>query len=274
MPELPEVETVCQGISPTLIKHKIAKVVVRRKDLRFPIPENFIPAIEDKIVQAVSRRAKYILITFSDSTILMIHLGMSGKVLVYPKKRAQHEKHDHVSFYLDNGTELAFNDPRRFGFMDITTTHDLDTHKAITHLGVEPLGNHLHADYLKEQFKNRSIPIKQALMNHEIIVGVGNIYASESLFDAGISPFTPAKKLSKNTLSDLIVSVQKILRDAIASGGSTLKDYTTSNGDAGYFQHSFQVYSRENNPCFKCESAIKKCTQGGRSTFYCSNCQK
>ena len=273
MPELPEVETVCRGLSAVLPGHSFTHIELRRKDLRLPFPANLSHAIENNRVIRISRRAKYILIFFADAKVLIIHLGMSGRILVFPHKRNAAEKHDHVIMDLDDGKEVAFNDPRRFGLMDITTEALLAKHPLLASLGVEPLEDGFTADYMRHALAGKKIPIKVALMDHHIVVGIGNIYACESLFKARINPQRPAKEIPPDALERLVPAAQEILRAAITAGGSTLKDYVQASGERGYFQHRFSVYGRDGKPCFDCGTAITRIVQSGRSTFFCPACQ-
>ncbi len=281
MPELPEVETVARGLTPHLKNRRFKQVELRRKDLRTPFPKDFVKRLEGAEILDISRRAKYLLLKLDTAETLVIHLGMSGTLVLRPKgHNALPEKHDHVLFTLDNGMGLVFNDPRRFGLMDLTG--DLTTYAPFMHLGPEPLGKLFNSVTLKASLKGRNTPIKTAIMNQEVVVGVGNIYASESLFLAGISPFRPAKSLKDDEYQALVSAIQKTLKAAIKSGGSTLRDFVRSSGDSGYFQHHFKVYGREGKPCLCGAKSyillitplIQKKVQQGRATYYCSNCQK
>ena len=273
MPELPEVETVVRELQKSLIGNSFRQIITLRDNIREPIPD--LSGFEGKKIGAVMRRAKYILIRIQDSGVrsrgektlnpdLIIHLGMSGKIMVgRPQER---KKHDHVVFELSNGDEMVFNDARRFGLVTISNE------RFFSHLGPEPLDAGFDAKYFKKALSTRKGPIKIAIMDQELVVGVGNIYAAESLFRTGIDPRTPANKVTK--LAELIKNIRAVLTEAIESGGSTLRDYVRSSGDLGYFQHSHAVYGREKEPCIKCKTPIEKITQGGRSTFYCPKCQK
>ena len=277
MPELPEVETVVRGIAPYLKKRRITQVELRRADLRVPFPKGFKERLEGAAITSITRRAKYILIGLNTAETLVIHLGMSGSLTFYegPKR-----KHDHVVFTLDDGKRLVFNDPRRFGLMELVK--NTKTHKLFAHLGVEPLEKEFNSVTLGASLKTRSGPIKTAIMDQKVVVGVGNIYASESLFQAHISPLRKASSLKKSEISALCDSIKNVLGSAIKSGGSSIKDFVQSSGKAGYFQHSFEVYGRANKPCLcaakhgtlKLTPLVKKITQQGRATYYCSNCQK
>lgn len=274
MPELPEVETVCRGLESTIKGHKFVRVQNFRDNLRTAFPANFAKNLEGRKVTGIARRAKYILINLDNNTTLIVHLGMSGRMVVYPHLRNKQEKHDHVIFQDDAGREIVFNDPRRFGMMDIVSTDKIGQHKAIRDLGVEPLEDSFDGKALQALLKGRKIPVKLAIMNANLVVGVGNIYACESLLRSGIAPTREAQSLSLKECNKLAADIKIVLEAAIKAGGSTLKDYVASSGEAGYFQHNFKVYGRENQPCTSCGSEIKRIVQGGRSTFFCGKCQK
>jgi formamidopyrimidine-DNA glycosylase len=277
MPELPEVETVVRELQASLIGKSFGQIITLRDDIREPIPD--LSGLEGKRIASVSRRAKYIIIgvqglayggqrniatRHTPNAELIIHLGMSGQITIgRPQPR---KKHDHVVFELSNGDEMVFNDARRFGLVT------LNNPKLFSHLGPEPLSNEFNEEYLENALTRRKGPVKVALMDQELVVGVGNIYASEALFRSRINPKLPANKV-KN-LPMLISNIRAVLLEAIESGGSTLRDYVRSSGDLGYFQHSFAVYGRDKKPCVKCKASIEKITQAGRSTFYCPKCQK
>lgn len=276
MPELPEVETTMRGIAPHIKNRTIIKVEQRRKDLRFPFPRGFVSRLEGATITDLSRRAKYILVHLDSGETLIIHLGMSGSLVF----RSDTRKHDHVVFTFDDGMRLVFNDPRRFGLMDLVK--DTTNHKLFVHLGAEPLEKTFNSVTLEHSLRNKKTPIKTAIMDQTVVVGVGNIYASESLFLAKISPLRPANSLKKNEYQALVDAIKLTLKAAIKSGGSTLRDFVRSSGDAGYFQHHFNVYRREDKPCL-CAAKhgiltitplVKKITQQGRATYYCSTCQK
>lgn len=277
MPELPEVETVVSGLTPHLKNRRFSRVELRRKDLRIPFPKDFAERLEGAKIKDISRRAKYILILLDTGETLVVHLGMSGTLVFYDGKP---RKHDHVAFIFDNGKKLVFNDPRRFGLMDLVT--DTHTHKLFVHLGPEPLSDDFNSVTLKASLNGSSAPIKVAIMDQKRVVGVGNIYASESLFRAHISPLRKANSLKNGEISALCVAIKSVLSDAIRSGGSTLRDFVRSSGDSGYFQHHFDVYGRENKPCLcaakpdilTSRPLVKKIVQQGRATYYCSRCQK
>lgn len=280
MPELPEVETVMRGLEPAMIGKKINSVIKRRANLRIPFPDNLENALEGRKVQSLTRRGKYIIINLDSSAVLVIHLGMSGRVLIINDKNYEPEKHDHLLIILNDGTQIVYNDPRRFGMVFLTSQDNFSSHKAFKDMGPEPLGNDFNAPILKERLKGKKTSIKQALLDQRIVCGLGNIYVCEALYDAGIAPTAIAGEISLSRLELLTKEIKKVLNRAIKAGGSTLKDYRHADGELGYFQHSFKVYDREGQICPKCKKAgvvkpcIKRITQSGRSTFYCSKTQK
>lgn len=280
MPELPEVETVCRGLAQALAGLRLTDIDQRRKDLRTPIPPRLGEKLAGHRVAAVTRRAKYIQMLFDDGQALLLHLGMSGRMKIMDAPQPP-GKHDHLIFHFKGGTTVAFNDPRRFGACDWVKQADtLPHHKWLRHLGVEPLEKGFNPDYLLAAFKTRKTAVKLALMDQAIVVGVGNIYASESLFQAGIDPRRAAGSLKPKELEKLVPAVQKVLRAAIAAGGSTLRDYRQADGGLGYFQHQFAVYDRAGETCPGCTctpqrtGGIQRLVQGGRSTFFCTTKQK
>lgn len=274
MPELPEVETVRRGLEPVLVGQRFECVVLNRPDLRIPFPEGFVETIEGQRVQAVSRRSKYLLLRLENNHNIIIHLGMSGRVVVYPSKRNRQETHDHVCFYLDDGKEIVFNDPRRFGLMTLIEQSELERHPLLAHLGPEPLTEAFTAHTLIAAFQGKKAPVKTMIMDNHVVVGVGNIYAAESLFRAKISPQRPAGQVTAQEAEILVAVIKNVLEDALQSGGSTLRDYVRSSGDPGYFQHHFAVYDREGKPCERCDGTIIRFKQAGRSSFACDRCQK
>ncbi len=274
MPELPEVETVRRGLEPVLVGRRFEHVVLNRPDLRIPFPEGFAETIAGQRVQAVGRRSKYLLLQLENHQNIVIHLGMSGRVVVYPNRRNRQETHDHVCFYLEDGKEIVFNDPRRFGLMTLVSETELPTHSLFAALGPEPLTDHFTADTLLKAFRGKKAPVKNLIMDNHVVVGVGNIYAAESLFRAGISPQRPAGKVTPKEAGILAAVIKDVLNAALESGGSTLRDYVRSSGDPGYFQHHFAVYDREGKPCERCKGTIIRFKQAGRSSFACDSCQK
>lgn len=273
MPELPEVETTRRGLLKTVKGQRIAEVELRRRDLRFPFPGDLQERLTDRTITDIRRRAKYLLIDLDSGDVLLAHLGMSGSFRVIPAVGYEPKKHDHVVLTLENGNLCVFHDPRRFGILDLFTAKQEAEHALLVHLGPEPLSKDFSAKYLTEALIRRKGPIKPVLMDQKLVVGVGNIYASESLFLAGIHPETPAHKTVKK-VPLLVQSIQTVLKAAIDSGGSTLRDFLGADGASGYFQHRFQVYERENDACTQCGSAIKSATHAGRSTYWCARCQK
>lgn len=274
MPELPEVETVCRGLAKTILGKKIINATNFRPNLRIPFPENFSDALNGRTIANIERRAKYILITLDDDTIIIAHLGMSGKMVVYDKFQNQRKNHDHALFQFDDGKEVVFNDPRRFGLITFSDIANIDSHKLIAHLGVEPLEDEFSGKKLYELLKNKNTPIKNTIMDASIVVGVGNIYVCEALFRSAILPTCKSRSISLKKCEELATNIKDVLNEAILSGGSTLRDYVQSSGDSGYFQHQFYVYGREGEPCNICNNSIQRIKQSGRSTFYCSKCQK
>ncbi len=269
MPELPEVETIKNYIEPLIINKKFSDISVRNGNLRKKVPDNFaVIAVNSKII-AVARRAKYLIISLKNNFSIIIHLGMTGKILAHQKK-IDFVKHDHIIFTLDNGSYLYFNDVRRFGMVDYVNQEKLQEFER--KLGLEPLNNDFNGDYLYKISKNKRIEIKKLIMNQKYLVGVGNIYASEALFLSKIHP--TSLQLTKKQCFVLAYNIKKILLKSIEKGGSTIKDYVLVNGSSGYFQNEFFVYGRENKPCKICMNEVKKIKQANRSSFYCSKCQK
>jgi formamidopyrimidine-DNA glycosylase len=267
MPELPEVETTVRGLSRVLEGRRITRVEARRADLRRALPQDLGQRLTGAHVTALRRRAKYGLIDTDRGDTLVFHLGMSGHWRIDPGNRA---KHDHFLVETDEGRAIVLNDARRFGSLDLVRTDELDEWPAFKALGPEPLG--IDARELKRRLAGRSAPIKLLLLDQKIIAGLGNIYVCEALYRAGIHPRRVAGKISLERLQLLVSAIQEVLEEAIAAGGSTLKDFAAPDGELGYFPKSFQVYDREGQPC-KCNSVVRRFVQGGRSTFYCPKCQ-
>ena len=283
MPELPEVETVRAGIDTVMRGAVIVKADVRRPDLRWPFPDRMAERLTGARVTALRRRSKYILVDLSSGETLIIHLGMSGRILISREAQGQFhhdhpapEKHDHVVFDMDNGARITFNDPRRFGAMDLGDTVTLEEHWLIKDIGPEPLGNAFDEDYLIERIKSRNSPIKTVLLDQKLVAGLGNIYVCEVLHRTGISPLRKAARLSPKRAATLVPAIRTVLNEAIAAGGSSLRDYKQADGELGYFQHTFRVYDREDAPCPTkgCAGHIKRVVQSGRSSFYCPSCQR
>ncbi|MBR2573347.1 MAG: bifunctional DNA-formamidopyrimidine glycosylase/DNA-(apurinic or apyrimidinic site) lyase [Loktanella sp.] len=283
MPELPEVETVKAGIAPVMTGQVIALAEVNRPDLRWPFPENMADRLTGRRVLGLRRRSKYILVDLDSGETLLIHLGMSGRMLVSgaPQGVFYHPhpapaKHDHVVFHMDGGARITFNDARRFGAMDLMPTATQEDHWLIRDLGPEPLGNGFDETYLVARLKGRNTPIKSALLDQRIVAGLGNIYVCEVLFRAGIDPRRKAGQIAARRVASLVPLIRDVLHEAIAAGGSSLRDYRQSDGELGYFQHGFQVYDREGAPCVTpdCGRPIRRIVQSGRSSFFCAQCQR
>jgi len=273
MPELPEVETVRTGLDAALKGSKIAGVTLRRADLRIPFPENMAARLAGKTIESIRRRAKYLLFDLGGGDVLIAHLGMSGRFSVVPKFSKKLGTHDHVVITLTDGRALIYNDPRRFGLMTIAQSSELTSHPLFAALGPEPLEKEFSTAYLKLELTRRNTAVKVALMDQALVVGVGNIYASEALFLAGIDPNIPAKTVADRA-KPIIAVIRKVLTDAIESGGSSLRDFMHVSGESGYFQHRFNVYGREGKPCFSCGEPVRSTRLSGRSTFFCPHCQK
>ena len=271
MPELPEVETTRRGIEPHIEKRQVSDVILRRSNLRWPITPALCEELPSQIIDSVSRRGKYLLLGTERGTVL-IHLGMSGSLRIVDSKRAI-AAHDHVDFVFNGGKILRYTDPRRFGCI-LWSSEPLDIHPLLASLGPEPLSDDFHSDYLFGSSRGRSAPIKNFIMDSKIVVGVGNIYANESLFLAGINPKRSAGKISKPRYEKLVQCIRRVLQKAIDVGGTTLKDFTNSDGEPGYFAQSLQVYGRAGEHCHTCRSTLKEIRQGQRSTVYCPKCQR
>ncbi|SFJ62099.1 bifunctional DNA-formamidopyrimidine glycosylase/DNA-(apurinic or apyrimidinic site) lyase [Celeribacter neptunius] len=283
MPELPEVETVRRGLEPSMAGGRIARAEVNRPDLRWPFPERMAERLTGAEVLRLRRRSKYILADLDTSETLLIHLGMSGRMTVSGDPLGQFvhdhpaaQKHDHVVFHMENGARVTFNDPRRFGAMDLMATGTEETHPLLAKLGPEPLGNGFSEDHLVAALKSRNTPIKTALLDQHVVAGLGNIYVCEVLFRAGIHPARKAARISEARIAALVPIIRAVLAEAIEAGGSSLKDFRQADGELGYFQHSFRVYGREGDPCVTpdCASVVKRITQSGRSSFFCPSCQR
>lgn len=274
MPELPEVETVCRGLEPVLKGQVIARADLHRGDLRKPFPKNLKTVLKGAKVGAISRRAKYILLHLDSGFIVILHLGMSGRLLIEGKDYTP-KKHDHLVLHTKKGAQIVFNDARRFGVVDLARADALEQHPSFAHLGPEPLSNHFSGPALAEKLAGKKAAIKVAIMDQRVVVGVGNIYASEALFLAGISPKTPAGRVRGDKAEALAAAIKTVLKKAITAGGSTLRDHRQANGELGYFQHHFAVYDREGQACPGCTcdivktGGIRRIVQGGRSSFYC-----
>jgi formamidopyrimidine-DNA glycosylase len=293
MPELPEVETVRRGLESTFVGAAIRKLERRRADLRFPFPPDFDRRVEGRTILALGRRAKYLLADLDSGDVLVMHLGMSGSFRieapsgtsapgVFHHDRSKDPAHDHVTFHLSSGARIVYNDPRRFGFMDIVARRDLPAHPFFHALGIEPLGNELDGELVSRLFKDKKMPLKAALLDQRLIAGLGNIYVCEALHRAGLSPKRIAGTLARKggdgspRTALLASSIRAVLEEAVAAGGSSLRDHRQADGALGYFQHAFRVYDREGEPCPKpgCQGIVKRIVQSGRSTFYCGVCQR
>jgi formamidopyrimidine-DNA glycosylase len=271
MPELPEVETTRRGLAPLLVGRTIRSVKVHNRALRWPVPHDLNRVLTGQAVHDIQRRSKYLLVSLTHGT-LIIHLGMTGHLRVVLAAAAL-KKHDHVELLLDNGCALRFNDSRRFGAMLWTGEHPLQ-HPLLKNLGPEPFDAAFSAAYLFDRAQGRVVAIKPFLMDARTVVGVGNIYASEALFRAGIDPRRAAGKVSRAACSRLVESVRDVLAEAIAAGGTTIRDFANSDGEPGYFRISLRVYGRAGEPCVTCRAPIRQLRLGQRSTYFCAKCQK
>lgn len=275
MPELPEVETTGRGIAARLLNQRIIRLEQRRRDLRFPLPKNLAQKLEGRTLLAVTRRAKYLLLRLDGGSSLLLHLGMSGRMVIADSDDGQRDRHDHVVFTFGNGAVMRFNDARRFGMLDLVKTGEEHKHRLLAHIGPEPLDKAFTAKVLQERLRGRKAAIKLALLDQGVVAGIGNIYACEALYDAGINPNTEAGKVPPDKLALLVPAIKKVLKAALKDGGSSLRDYVQASGELGYFQTRFAVYDREGQPCPKCRHSGATCkgvlrfTQGGRSTFWC-----
>lgn len=293
MPELPEVETVRRGLMPVLQGAIIESAEARRPDLRWPLPENFAERLAGRRIEAVGRRAKYLLADLDGGEVMILHLGMSGSIRIDGTKtagrpglfhhpRAEGGPHDHVVLHLAGGATVTFNDPRRFGAILIVPYDRLDSHPLLASLGPEPLGNGFNAEYLARACARRHSSLKAALLDQKLVAGLGNIYVCEALYRARLSPRRLAHTIATAAgaptarAERLVIAIRDVLREAIQAGGSSLRDHRQVNGALGYFQHAFKVYDREGQPCqtLHCRDTIRRIAQGGRSTFYCPTCQR
>lgn len=283
MPELPEVETVRRGLAPVMEGQVIARAQVNRPDLRWPFPPRMAERLTGQRVLGLRRRSKYILADLGSGETLLIHLGMSGRMLISgdPLGRFVHdhpapEKHDHVVLHMDTGARITFNDPRRFGAMDLMPTATAEAHPLLARLGPEPLGNSFSEAYLGAALKGKNTPIKAALLDQRIVAGLGNIYVCEALFRARISPRRRAGQISAARAASLVPVIRDVIAEAIEAGGSSLRDFRQTDGELGYFQHRFDVYDREGQPCRHegCPGTVRRIVQSGRSSFYCVKCQR
>ncbi len=291
MPELPEVETVRRGLEPAMQDARILRAEARRPDLRFPLPSNFAARLQGRRIEALSRRAKYLLADLDDGNVLVMHLGMSGSFRVrlgdnetvpgeFHHERSALAAHDHVVFHLEGGAgrvSITYNDPRRFGFMDLVPRAGIEESRHFSGMGMEPLGNALDGPALARLFEGKAAPLKAALLDQKLVAGLGNIYVCEALWQAGLSPRRSAGSVGSDKRADaLSVAIRDVLMRAIEAGGSTLRDHRLADGSLGYFQHSFNVYGREGQECRRpgCGGTIHRIVQSGRSTFLCPKCQR
>lgn len=267
-----------RGLSPVLSGQLIRRIETRRRDLRVPFPKDLKKRLEGRRISHLARRAKYCQIFLESGDCLVIHLGMSGRLLI--TRDCTPALHDHFIMTLENGAQVVLNDPRRFGMVLLVHENDISAHKSFEHLGPEPLGDEFNAGYLKKKLVGRTQAIKLAIMDQRVVVGVGNIYACEALYRAGISPFCPAGAVSGARLERLTEAIRAVLGEAIAAGGSSLKDYVGADGELGYFQHRFMVYDRAGSLCPACTEkgyrrpCVARAVQGGRSTFFCQRIQR
>jgi formamidopyrimidine-DNA glycosylase len=283
LPELPEVETVRRGLLPAMEGQRVLSAEVRRPDLRWPFPERMAERLEGRRVLGLRRRSKYILADLDSGESLLIHLGMSGRMLVSGRALGEfhHDhpapsRHDHVVIAMEGGARITFNDARRFGAMDLMPTDRAEEHWLLAGLGPEPLGNAFHEDYLVARLRGRATPIKAALLDQRIVAGLGNIYVCEVLHRAGLSPRRQAGRIAARRVAGLVPVIRDVLAEAIEAGGSSLRDYRQADGELGYFQHAFRVYDREGEPCPApgCGGRIARIVQSGRSSYYCPSCQR
>ena len=291
MPELPEVETVRRGLEPTLAGARLSRVVARRPDLRFPLPEGFVQRLTGATILRLERRAKYLLAVLDRGETLTMHLGMTGRFEIegpgyMPDQAARpgdfvlaapaDPKHAHVVFETEAGAKVTYFDARRFGYMDLIDTAHLDEHPRFAGMGPEPLSQAFDAATLARAFKDRRQGAKTLLLDQRTVAGLGNIYVCEALWRAGVSPTKPAARIGRARIEALTIAIRSVLLEAIEAGGSTLRDYAGADGALGYFQHSFQAYGREHEPCLRpgCRGVIQRTVQAGRSTFYCPEHQR
>ncbi len=276
MPELPEVETVRRGLQPYLEGHRLARVIVRRGDLRRPIPLDFASRLEDKRVQELTRRGKYLLWHFEDGTVVLQHLGMSGRMALFQGVPPAPSSHDHVDFETEAGMWIRFSDPRRFGLFALSDAASLAAHPLLKEMGPDPLSEGFGAACLMERLERRKGPLKTVLLDQHVVAGLGNIYVCESLYWSGLSPRRRASSVRGGRSRKLADAIRRVLDQAIAAGGSSLRDHAQPSGELGYFQHHFAVYDREGLRCpaCDCEGGVRRCRQAGRSTYYCPKRQR
>ncbi len=271
LPELPEVETIKRGLAARLTGARIRSVEQRRPDLRFPLPERLGQRLVDRTLVGFARRAKYILIGLDDGWTMLVHLGMSGRLVLDGPPRGPHE---HLTFHFGDGAVLRFVDPRRFGLLDLWPADRLEEHPLLRGLGVEPLEPGFDGTVLRRLFAGRRVALKSALLDQRLVVGIGNIYANEALFEARLSPRRPAGSLGPVRAERLAGAIRAVLERAIAAGGTSLRDYVQANGELGHFQNAFQVYERAGEPCPACGRPIRRLVLGGRASYLCTRCQR
>ncbi|MGH6835719.1 MAG: bifunctional DNA-formamidopyrimidine glycosylase/DNA-(apurinic or apyrimidinic site) lyase [Methylocella sp.] len=291
MPELPEVETVRRGLEAAMVGARLVAVEQRRRDLRFPFPERFTERLTGQRVEAIRRRAKYLIADLDGAEILVMHLGMSGsfrieqagsgnRCALVPRVAAKNFLHDHVTFDLSTGARIVYNDPRRFGFMQLIPRLECAAHLLFKNIGIEPLGNEFDGNALARLLAGKTNSLKAALLDQSLIAGLGNIYVCEALHRAGLSPRRAAGSLARKAgtpsarATRLARVIREVLEEAVAAGGSSLRDHRKTDGALGYFQHSFRVYGRQHEPCARCGGKVGRITQSGRATFYCGGCQR
>ncbi|MGE6697111.1 bifunctional DNA-formamidopyrimidine glycosylase/DNA-(apurinic or apyrimidinic site) lyase [Hyphomonas sp. NPDC076900] len=281
MPELPEVETVRRGLAPVMEGRRILKLEQRRADLRFPLPERFVERVAGARIDRLARQAKFLAAHLSNGEVLVMHLGMTGRFTIGGQMPGEFHHaaggisaHDHVVFHMEGGETVTYNDPRRFGFMELWPAATFPAYPRLMAMGPEPLSNRFSPAYLDEALRGKAAPIKAALLDQKVIAGLGNIYVCEALFRAGISPKRLSKTIPGQRAARLAPAINAVIAEAIEAGGSSISDFAATDGALGYFQHRFDVYDREGQPCKTCGSEIKRIVQSGRSTFYCPSCQR
>ena len=278
MPELPEVETTCRGLAKVFEGRRLAQVQVRRPNMRIPFPDGLAGKLTGRTIERVFRTAKYICLGLDDGQVVLAHLGMSGRMTI-TEPAVEPGKHDHVVFDTDDGVRVFFNDPRRFGLLTLTAAPDLYAHKLLARMGPDPLGDDFTADVLSAALQGKGTSIKAALLDQRVVAGLGNIYVCEALYRAGISPRRKAGTVAGRRAERLVPVIKDVLNEAIAAGGSTLRDFVQPSGELGYFKYSWNVYGREGEGCLtdvcvQHGAVIKRLVQAGRSTFFCSRCQR
>jgi formamidopyrimidine-DNA glycosylase len=281
MPELPEVETVRRGLAPVMEGRRVRRLTQNRADLRFPLPENFTARVSGATILRLGRRAKFLTADLSTGEVLVMHLGMSGRFTIGGKApgvfhhgTGADPAHDHVVFDMWDGAHVTYNDPRRFGFMELWPLASFDAYPRLKDLGPEPLSNGFSADYLSAAMAGKAAPIKAALLDQRVVAGLGNIYVCEALYRARISPKRRAGTIKGERAARLAQAINAVITEAIAAGGSSISDFASASGELGYFQKRFDVYDREGAPCHRCGAGVKRLVQSGRSSFYCSVCQR